>query len=396
MAQEILNQPLRDKIGDRLKTLLSKNDSQRFDTFHFLVAYVKVSGVNQLASAIQYFRQGGGEVRAVVGVNRFQKNTSLEGLQNLMPLCNEIWAYNNESANRTFHPKVYIFERVSRTGVVFVGSSNLTAGGLYTNYEANFCFEYDLKNPSDADKFASIRQMFEAYSTPSEFCRILTPAYLQSLDDYGYLGSEGLQSTRQSGDDDEETGSVPAKRKALFGSAGLSAPTTTRRIRRTVRSGIGVRRTEDSSVLLDAPVLIAEIPRAGNRWNQANFDLDTFRSFFQLQAKRNQSVLLFPVSEDGTVGEAEFRQSVSVVSQNYRIEVGLAANQPYPSQGRPIGVFLRVGVRAFRYRLVMPGSTEHSTLKSLLDSNWKGARRNVRRIQLPLRVFREQAKDVRL
>ncbi len=30
----------------------------------------------------------------------------------------------------------------------------------------------------------------------------------------------------------------------------------------------------------DCEVLIAEIPRSGNRWKQANFDIDTFQNFF--------------------------------------------------------------------------------------------------------------------
>jgi hypothetical protein len=65
-------------------------------------------------------------------------------------------------------------------------------------------------------------------------------------------------------------------------------------------------------------------------------------------------------------------------------------------QGRPIGVFLRIGVRRFRYRLIMPGDAEHSILKLLLDTYWKGPSRNVRRIQLSLGDFRRRAKGVRL
>jgi len=360
------------------------------------VAYVKVSGVSQLASAIQQFKQRGGEVRAVVGVSRVQKNTSVEGLQNLLPLCDEIWVYNNESPNRTFHPKVYIFEKVGQWGLVFVGSSNLTAGGLYTNYEANIYSEYDLGNTSQADKFASVKQMFEAYSTPSKFCKILTADYLQMLDNNGYLASEAARINQRSEDEEDESGVAETAGERLFGSAGLHAPPVIRPTSPFPERGVGSTRGQVSPAPLAAPVLVAEIPNAGNRWNQANIDLQTFKSLFQLQAGKYDSGVLVPVAENGTVGKPEVRQSVSVMSQNYRIELGLAADRPYPLQGRPIGVFLRVGVRRFRYRLIMPGDAEHSIVKSLLDADWRGPSRMVRRIQLSLAEFRNRAKGVKL
>jgi hypothetical protein len=135
--------------------------------------------------------------------------------------------YNNESPNRTFHPKVYIFEKVGQRGLVFVGSSNLTAGGLYTNYEANIYSEYDLGNQAQADKFAAVKQMFEAYSTPSEFCKILTSDYLQVLNDNGYLAREASR-TNQRSEDEEEVAGAETTGERLFGSARLHPPSVVR------------------------------------------------------------------------------------------------------------------------------------------------------------------------
>jgi len=183
-----------------------------------LVAYVKKSGVDQLASSIERFREAGGHVNAVVGVG--QKNTSVQGLQHLLPLCDEIVVYQNESPTSTFHLKVYIFERTGERAIVFVGSSNLTAGGLYTNYEVNSYSEYDLKDPTQATKFLMARKMFDTYSTPSEFSKKLTPELLQELYTEGYLSNEETDSQVilggiEKGED---------KRKRIFGSKRINPP----------------------------------------------------------------------------------------------------------------------------------------------------------------------------
>ena len=113
-------------------------------------------------------------------------------------------------------------------------------------------------------------------------------------------------------------------------------------------------------------VLLAEIPKGSTRWNQANFDLDNFKKFFQLQPGTLRRVVLLPVSPDGTVGDPEVRPSVDVKSQNYRIELGLASGLDYPENGRPIGLFLRIGPRRFRYRLLMPDDAAYGDVQDFL------------------------------
>lgn len=221
---EILNQPHASNIGDKLKSILNNNQLHKFETFNFLVAYVKTSGVKQLASSIQQFKQTGSRVKGVVGVSRHQKNTSVQGLQHLLPLCDEIWVFNNESPTSTFHPKVYIFEKAGEKATVFVGSSNLTAGGLYTNYEVNSCSHYDLTNASQAAMFLTVRQTFETYSNPSEFCKVLTPEYLQELYADGYLSNEQIETQELL----EDIKSDKDKKKRRFGSKRINPPSATK------------------------------------------------------------------------------------------------------------------------------------------------------------------------
>jgi len=220
----IINQPKVACIGDILSNILTLTGEDSFDKFYLVVAYVKKSGVNQLVSPLQKFKQTGGHVKAIVGVSRRQKNTSVQGLQLLLSLCDELWVYENESSTSTFHPKAYIFEKTGEKAIVFIGSSNLTAGGLYTNYEVNFRSEYDLKDTSQASSFSAVKQMFDDYSTPSEFCRSLSSQLLQELYTEGYLSNEEAEVHMES----EETEIAKDKKKKIFGSKRINPPSATK------------------------------------------------------------------------------------------------------------------------------------------------------------------------
>ena len=147
---------------------------------------------------------------------------------------------------------------------------------------------------------------------------------------------------------------------------------------------------------IGAFVLLAQIPKASNRWNQANFDLDTFTDFFEVQPGTHQRVVLLPVAPGGSVGEPEIRQSVSVKSRNFRIELGLAAGLAYPEHNRPIGVFLRVGTRRFRYRLLMPTDQEHTAVSAFLNNQWTGDAKSMMRVKVLLENFRSALPNVKL
>jgi hypothetical protein len=131
----------------------------------------------------------------------------------------------------------------------------------------------------------------------------------------------------------------------------------------------------------DAAVLIAEIPRAGDRWKQANFDIRTYEDFFGARVGTQRHILLQHVTTAGVVGVVESRPSVEVASQNYRFELDSAKDLDYPAVGRPIGVFLRVRPRAFVYRLVMPGDVDYVAVSAYLDTHWHGRRDRMRRIE---------------
>lgn len=107
----------------------------------------------------------------------------------------------------------------------------------------------------------------------------------------------------------------------------------------------------------DSPVLVAELPRASDRWNQANFSLETYQGFFGAKIGAQHRILLQHVESDGHLAPLETRPSVEVRSRNFRFELQAAAHLPYPANGRPVAVFIRQLTGIFLYRLVLPSHT---------------------------------------
>ncbi len=128
-------------------------------------------------------------------------------------------------------------------------------------------------------------------------------------------------------------------------------------------------------------VLVAEIPKAAGRWNQANFDKSTFSEFFgATPGDNNQRILLRNVKRNGHFSDIEIRPSISVKSQNYRFELKAAAGLDYPVSARPIGIFIRVSVRMFLYVLAMPTDSFYKTVRQFLDREWEGRADRMKRI----------------
>jgi HKD family nuclease len=71
----------------------------------------------------------------------------------------------------SFHPKLYVIEKES-TRIAYVGSSNLTMGGLRTNVEANVRVEAPLASREAEEPLALFERLFQ-----SEFATPITPEF---------------------------------------------------------------------------------------------------------------------------------------------------------------------------------------------------------------------------
>lgn len=246
----------------------------------------------------------------------------------------------------TFHPKFTWFTDGAH-GKLIIGSGNLTPGGLAGNWEAFTTVELAGKGVADLTKQWNDWKALHA-------------AELKAVDDAAVLerAAKNKPKVIQVPDADEEPLATVPGPKA--GAAGASE------------------------------VLVAEIPKAKDRWKQANFDLDNFRNFFHLEPGKTRRVLLWHVDPAGKIGALERRPSVAVKSQNYRIELAAAGALPYPANGPPVAVFVRTGTRKFRYRLVMPTDPAYPKIDQILAKRWKGPPQRMRRVRLSLNDLRAE------
>lgn len=249
-------------------------------------------------------------------------------------------AFLSDHSRSLFHPKLTWFKH-RKGGRLITGSGNLTNGGLRSNWEG---FSDEKLSTSEANAVEEYWNVFTRRNADK----------LLPLND-------------------------PRILEAARANEGREPPARTAAIRQRVE-GVGKAVTVMASI---DPVLIAEIPQSGNRWKQANFDLNTFRTFFQVRAGAQERVVFYHVDNGGAVHDPESRVSVAVKSQNYRFELDAASGLPYPTTGRPIGVFRRIATRTFYYTLVMPGSGDHTTLNALLSRGAVVNAQRMRRIVVP-------------
>lgn len=181
---QIIVQPYSHKLGELLSDDLN---SGKYNTFFFSVAYAKLSGIDALYDSIVSFQESGGAVYATIGID--QKNTSYEALRATLGFSENLFVFHNRKLSSTFHPKVYILSGESYAKV-YVGSNNLTDGGLYSNYEVATCEEFDLTDAKEAETFANVRQSLEMFQQESPCCKKASDELLQELYDGHLVYSE--------------------------------------------------------------------------------------------------------------------------------------------------------------------------------------------------------------
>ena len=177
--------PNGNRAGEWVRTQLA---DPRWTSFSAALAWVRSSGLQQIRPELDHFAQRA-SVQISVGVDL--RGTSEEGLRELLEATlgtgAKLFVFHNESPNVTFHPKVYVFTDGSGAEVM-VGSSNMTAGGLETNYEANFVFGLDLGVPSEKDVFDGIHTILGSWTdTTAGLGRTLDSSFVDDLVREGYV-----------------------------------------------------------------------------------------------------------------------------------------------------------------------------------------------------------------
>ncbi len=140
MAIQLLSN-LNYPIGNVINQELSKAN-----TTQIAVAFLKYSGIKVIEDSLRQSLDNGGSIELIVGLDfRTTDPRSIHYFINLKKEYSKVkfYCFGDKGENKTaifFHPKIYLFEkRQEMTGIV--GSTNLTKGGLISNFEVNTIFK---------------------------------------------------------------------------------------------------------------------------------------------------------------------------------------------------------------------------------------------------------------
>lgn len=302
------------------------------------------------------------EIQLVIGIDDITNTKSVNTLNNLLASeSSNVKAFMPSKRGSIFHPKFCIFSNEDQTsGTLIIGSGNLTLGGLRKNREA-----------------------FSAINLDETTLKVT----LQNWRDWISANSMNLLPL-----DDERVEAQLVYNEAKF------------KFKRTIEKDLpkppdveDVEDVDDVDVLdwyygLDSDLLIAEIPKSGNRWKQANFDSDTYENYFGGSKETSTKVILLKHVDPltGSLEDLEERPCVAVKSVNYRIELQAASNLDYPLHHSPIAIFIKIAERTFIYSLYMPEHPIYNELNTWVEDNWiKKGKRQDRKCRLVFAV-REQ------
>jgi HKD family nuclease len=149
-----------EQVGKILTDLL---DQQPAATEAILVsAFAARQTLLRLRPSVMRLKAGGTRLRLVLGIDL--GGTSKEALEEAHSWAIDTRLVKHRRSGHTFHPKLCLVERPGGADIL-IGSSNLTDGGLFTNYEGGVWFSYDL--PADDAGYGEARASLQRFLDPA-------------------------------------------------------------------------------------------------------------------------------------------------------------------------------------------------------------------------------------
>ena len=158
MHTKTITQP-KIQLGRQIEDLL--NTDVIYSRIVFVSAFTALRTILRLRERLLFYAGKGTIVRFVIGIDL--GGTSEDVLRELASWNCEVYIYHNPIVRATFHPKIYLFQADSFASL-FIGSNNLTDGGMFTNYEAATHYTFTL--PEDDQEFIAILNPLSLFIEP--------------------------------------------------------------------------------------------------------------------------------------------------------------------------------------------------------------------------------------
>jgi hypothetical protein len=169
-------QPMDATCGDLLRRYLTPPEALRFHGLTIVSAFAKTSGISRIWDELQLFGRDR-EIVSIIGIDH--DGTSSDAVELLSHVSDELFVVHCSARSITFHPKLFVFEGEG-VALVISGSSNLTAGGLWSNIE--FLTETELTLPEDQEHFDAILRIVEELTdTAKDYVLHVNPGLLRRL-----------------------------------------------------------------------------------------------------------------------------------------------------------------------------------------------------------------------
>lgn len=183
-----LDQPLgKRRLMEDLKILLK---DEELTEFGFAVAFAKIGPLYRLQDSLEKWRKAGKKIYAIFGIDH--NGTSRQALEFALEHMDDV--YYTQYRGHSFHPKIYWFQGKAKA-VAFIGSNNMTVGGMELNFEA--AVELGFKLPDEVADFVKAYATYDGLLPHNCVAtNKLTPEILAKLDADGLL----LDETKKRGE----------------------------------------------------------------------------------------------------------------------------------------------------------------------------------------------------
>ncbi|HEX6782507.1 MAG TPA: phospholipase D family protein [Solirubrobacterales bacterium] len=176
MEAELVGQPFASS-GQLGAVLGEELGDEAFTSFWFAAAWVKPSGVLRLAREARAFRDRGGRIEGILGIDH--GGATFEGLEAALEWFDDVFVFHHPG-ERTFHPKLYVAQG-EELAKVTMGSGNFSKGGLFTNYEAAVRLTLDRDDAGDEGFLSDLRSYYDSLLGMTGFCQPLSEELIERL-----------------------------------------------------------------------------------------------------------------------------------------------------------------------------------------------------------------------
>ena len=253
MRTSVVLQPSNAEMGEIIKDLLS-SQNPFYNNVWLVSAFANAQAIQRIAPNILEAKARGANINIVVGFD--VKSTSAEALKRINSLGVNSVLVHNARGGHTFHPKIYLFEAAGEKAEVFVGSSNLTDGGLYTNYEASTRVTFEF--PVDNEGYTQFFLPLEIYLKPmGNTAQILTRELIDILVKRGEVPSEKeIQKNQAKILKPKKKASIP---KSPFGVEKIKRPPSLKKAAKKPSAKISKTRAEMKAVKVSGMPTLGEL-----------------------------------------------------------------------------------------------------------------------------------------